>query len=278
MKKSLLALVFSGFLLSEPALVNGIAFYVNGSPVTILELLRVQQRDKVSQDIAVDRLINQRLHKEEIEKRKIVVTELDIEDEIKLLAKKNNITPDKIKSFIEGKGINWESYKNEIKSSIEERKLYQAISSESLKMVSDQDLRNYYEENKNEFSIPQSIDVVKFYSYDNVALEQILISNGKNIPKNVKRENEILQTMALNPRIVSAFTQTKIGAFTPIFPIGDEYVTFLIKAKNNPTLLPFENVKEVVRQKMLVSKEDYLIYEYFEKLRSNAKVDIVRLK
>ena len=278
MKKCLLGLIFSGFLLCGPSLVNGIAFYVNGSPVTILELLKVQQRDRVSQDVAVDRLINQRLHKEEIEKRKIVVTELDIEDEIKLLAKKNNITPDRIRGFIESKGVNWESYKNEIKSSIEERKLYQAISSESLKMVSDQDLRSYYEQNKNEFSIPQSIDVVKFYSYDNVALERILTSNGKVIPKGVKQENEILQTIALNPQIVSAFTQAKVGSFTPIFPIGDEYITFLIKSKNNPTLLPFENVKEVVRQKMLVSKEDYLIYEYFEKLRSNAKVDIVRLK
>lgn len=52
---------------------------------------------------------------------------------------------------------------------------------------------------------------------------------------------------------------------------------FLIKAKNNPALLPYDNVRNVVLQKIMEQKEDYLIYEYFEKLRSNAKVNIVRL-
>ncbi len=52
---------------------------------------------------------------------------------------------------------------------------------------------------------------------------------------------------------------------------------FVIKAKNNPALLPYENVRNVVMQKIMEQKEDYLIYEYFEKLRSNERADIVRL-
>ena len=151
------------------------------------------------------------------------------------------------------------------------------IAQESLKMVDENELLNYYNANKEEFSIPQSIDVTKFFSKDGKALEALIQSNGKEVQKGVQSENEVLQTAALNPQIVAAFTQGKIGTFTPIYPIGDDFVVFLIKAKNNPAILPFENVRNVVLQKIMGQKEDYLIYEYFEKLRSNAKVNIIRL-
>lgn len=54
-------------------------------------------------------------------------------------------------------------------------------------------------------------------------------------------------------------------------------MTFLIKGKHNPVLLPYESAKNIALQKIMQRKENYVIYEYFEKLRSNAKVNIVRL-
>ncbi len=281
MKKYFLVGLFGIFVASyamgAPSLVNGIAFFVNGNPVTLLDVYRVQQRDKVAQNIAVDILINEKLHEEEIKKYKIVATELELGDEISAIAKQNKVTPEQIESYIHANGGNWEDYKEEIKKRILKRKLYQVISQESLKMVDEKELRNYYEAHKEEFAIPQSIDVTKFFSKEGVALETLIKSGGKEMPKGVGEENEVLQTMALNPQIVAAFTQGKIGSFTPIYPIGEDFVTFLIKAKNNSSIVPFENVRNVVLQKMMAQKEDYLIYEYFEKLRSNAKVNIIRL-
>lgn len=258
-------------------MVNGIAFFVNGNPVTLLEVYKVQQRDKVNQNIAVDILINEKLHEEEIKKHKIVATELEINDEINRIARQNQATAAQVESYIRSNGGNWENYKEEIKKGILKKKLYQVIAQESLKMVDENELLNYYNANKEEFSIPQSIDVTKFFSKDGKALEALIQSNGKEVQKGVQSENEVLQTAALNPQIVAAFTQGKIGTFTPIYPIGDDFVVFLIKAKNNPAILPFENVRNVVLQKIMGQKEDYLIYEYFEKLRSNAKVNIIRL-
>ena len=72
MRKYLLGSLFSLFVASSvfsaPSLVNGIAFFVNGNPVTLLDVYKVQQRDKVEQNIAVDILINEKLHEEEIKK------------------------------------------------------------------------------------------------------------------------------------------------------------------------------------------------------------------
>ena len=276
-KSVLIGILLSSFAFGAPSMVNGIAFFVNGNPVTLLEVYKVQQRDKVNQNIAVDILINEKLHEEEIKKHKIVATELEINDEINRIARQHQATAAQVESYIRSNGGNWENYKEEIKKGILKKKLYQVIAQESLKMVDENELLNYYNANKEEFSIPQSIDVTKFFSKDGKALEALIQSNGKEVQKGVQSENEVLQTAALNPQIVAAFTQGKIGTFTPIYPIGDDFVVFLIKAKNNPAILPFENVRNVVLQKIMGQKEDYLIYEYFEKLRSNAKVNIIRL-
>lgn len=264
-------------LFAAPSLVNGIAFFVNDYPVTLMEVYRIQQRDKVNQQIAIDLLINDRLHKEEIDKRKIVVNEIEIEDEIARIARQKKATLEQVKSYIQGNGGDWDQYKEEIKRNLQKRKLYQSITQEGLRMVDEKELEAYYNTHKQEFSIPQSIDVVKYFSKDAKALEKIIQSNGKMIPNNVQKTNEVLQTIELHPQIVQAFTQGAVGRFTPIFPISDEFVVFLIKAKNNPTLLPYDGARNVVMQKIMEQKEDYLIYEYFEKLRSNAKVNIVRL-
>lgn len=262
---------------ATPSLVSGIAFFVNGDPVTLVELYKTQQREKVSQDVAVDRLINERLHEEEIKKRKLSVNDLEIEDEIRRVAKQNKTTLEEVRKYVEGNGGNWNTYKEDIKKEILKRKLYQSITQESLKMVDNKEILEYYNANQREFLIPQSIDVVKFYSKDSTAIERVVQSRGKSVAPNVKSENEVLQTAALNPQIVLSFAQGNIGGFTSIFPIGDDYVTFLIKGKHNPVLLPYESAKNIALQKIMQRKENYVIYEYFEKLRSNAKVNIVRL-
>lgn len=281
MRKYLLGSLFSLFVASSvfsaPSLVNGIAFFVNGNPVTLLDVYKVQQRDKVEQNIAVDILINEKLHEEEIKKHNIIVTELELSDELNSIAKQNKTTSTQLESYIRTNGGNWESYKDEIKKRILKRKLYQIISQESLKMVNEDELRNYYNAHKEEFSIPQSIDVKKFFSKEGAALETLVKSGGKTVPKGIGQENEVLQIAALNPQIVPAFVQGKVGTFTPIYPVGEDFITFLIEAKNNPSLAPFENVRDIILQKIMSQKEDYLIYEYFEKLRSDAKVNIIRL-
>lgn len=262
---------------AAPSLVNGIAFFVNGSPVTLMEVYKTQQREKISQEVAVDHLINERLHEEEINKRKLHVNDLEIEDEIQRLARQSGRTLEDAKRYVQSNGGSWDAYKETIKKDILKHKLYQSITQESLRLVDDKEVLEYYNSHRDDFSIPQSIDVVKFYSKDSAAIERLVQSGGRVVESNVGRENEVLQTAALNPQIAPSFTQGKIGGFTPIFPIGEDYVVFLIEGKHNPIVIPYENAKNIALQKIMQEKESYVIYEYFEKLRSNAKVNIVRL-
>lgn len=263
--------------MAAPALVDGIAFFVNGEPVTLMDVYITQQKNKVSQQVAVDMLINEQLHFEEIKKRNITANNLEIDEEINKIAKQNKSTPQKIRAYIEGNNGNWEAYREEVKAKILKQKLYQAITQDNLRTVDERALLEYYNSHRSEFSIPQSVEVVKYYTKNSGDLEQLIRSRGEKVAKSLKKENEVLQIAELNPQIIPAFSQGEIGSFTPIYPIGEDFVTFLIKAKNNPSILPFEDIKNLVAQRMIAQKEDYVIYEYFEKLRSNAKVNIIRL-
>ena len=194
-----LSIALGGVSIAAPSLVNGVAFFVNGEPVTLMEVYRLQQREKLPQDAVVDRLINERLHENEIKKRRISVNEIEIDDEIARIAKQNKTTPDAVKKYVESNKGSWNLYREDIKKELLKRKLYQSITQESLRMVDERELREYYNANQREFLLPQSIDVVKFYSKDNVALEKLIQSGGKTILSGVKQENEVLQTAALNP-------------------------------------------------------------------------------
>ncbi|WP_233704036.1 peptidyl-prolyl cis-trans isomerase [Helicobacter mesocricetorum] len=261
---------------AAPSLVNGIAFFVNGDPITLLELYSTMQSARISQDEAIDLLINKQLHEQEIKKRNIFVSDLDISNEIERIARQNKTSIENIRSYMRENGKDWNAYQQEIKDNLIKTKLYQSITQDSLKLTDEKDLQEYYNTHQEEFSMPQSIEVMKFYSEDSQQLEQAMRDQSQTYP-DVFIENEILQTIDLSPQVITDFTQTKINAFTPIYPIDGQFVSFLILKKNNPTILPYELVKNKILQKTMNRKEDYIIYEHFEKLRSNAKINIIRL-
>ncbi len=273
-------LITSAFLISSsyaaPSLVNGIAFFVNGDPITLLDLYSTMQGAKVNQDAAIDILINKQLHEQEIKKRDIIITDLDISNEIERIARVNKTSVENIRSYMQENGKDWNAYKQEIKDNLIKTKLYQSITQDSLKLTDEKDLQEYYNTHQEEFSVPQSIEVVKFYSYNSQALEQAMRDKSQT-HFDVFTENEILHTTELNPEIMADFAQTATNTFTPIYPIDGQFVSFLILKKNTPTLLPYEFVKNTILQKTMNQKEDYIIYEHFEKLRSNAKINIIRL-
>lgn len=272
----IVGLVFS-VAFAAPSLVNGIALLVNDHPVTLLELYRLQQLAKVPQNVAVDRLIDERLHDEEVKKRQLGINDVELEEEMQKIALQNATTLAQMQALIQSSGSSWETYREDVKQSMLRRKLYQSIAQEGMKAIDEREVRAYYDENREDFFIPQSVDVVKFHSRDSVAIQRVVQSGGKLTLPNVGRENEVLQISMLNPQVILAFAQGKEGAFTPIFPIGREYVTFLIQKKYNPRLLPYENARNVVLQRIVQEKESNLISEYFEKLRANANIRIIRL-
>ena len=171
LKRIMLSSAFFGiFSYASQNLVNGIAFFVNGEPVTLLELYSTIQGAKVTQDVAIDMLINKQLHDQETKKRNIQVSNLEIDNEIERIAKQHQTTSEEIHTYIENSGKSWESYKEEIKDSLIKAKLYQDITRENLRLADERELREYYQSHQEEFSIPENIEVFKSFSNTHLTL------------------------------------------------------------------------------------------------------------
>lgn len=281
MKKLILKTALAVGLLSTlsqgETIVNGVAFLVNGEPVTMLELIAVQQGEQISKNDAVDMLINKRLHEEEAKRRKIYASEYEIEEETNAIARANGKSVAEIKEAIQNSGLAWEDYLEQARERIVQRKLYAQIVRESMRNADENELLNYYRNNQKDFVAPSNIEGTKYTSKDNVAIEKVVLSGGAEVGENVKTSNETINPKDINQQALAVFSQTENGSFTPIFPENGEFSVFLIRQKGEQKLLSFEEVRPLVLSRVMSEKEDYFIYEHFEKMRSNAKVEIIRL-
>ncbi|NLU35273.1 peptidylprolyl isomerase [Wolinella succinogenes] len=266
----------ASMVLAAPTLVNGISFYVNNQPVTLLELYKTAQLANVSKERAMEMLIDKMLHQDEIERYGISTNEIEVNQEVERIAKSNGATLEQFRSFLDQKGVNWESYKEDLKEKVLKDKLYDKIVANNLRMADERELVAYYESNKNLFSIPARIETIKYSSKNQEALVSLL-KNPLSQPKGVISEPETILTQKINPKLAALLQETPLGQFTQIFTIGEDHLTFLVKSKGDLVLIPFESAKEAVFHRLMMEKEDKVIREHFEKLRASAKVKVIRL-
>lgn len=222
-------LITSAFLISSsyaaPSLVNGIAFFVNGDPITLLDLYSTMQGAKVNQDAAIDILINKQLHEQEIKKRHIIITDLDISNEIERIARVNKTSVENIRSYMQENGKDWNAYKQEIKDNLIKTKLYQSITQDSLKLTDEKDLQEYYNTHQEEFSVPQSIEVVKFYSYNSQALEQAMRDKSQT-HSDVFTEMKFCKLLNLIHKLWQILHKLQLILLPPFIPLMDNLLVF----------------------------------------------------
>lgn len=108
----------------------------------------------------LDRLINDILLKQAIENSKITVTNDDVARAIKNVLVQNRITIDMLKNELAGKGISFESYKEDIKKNIMQIKFINQEIGSRVK-ITDHELMDYYKKHMHEFGIHQSVHIAQ---------------------------------------------------------------------------------------------------------------------
>ena len=127
--------------------------------------LYLMMKDKVVNELIVKTLID-----EEIAKRKIVVTNADIDKEIKSIIDKVG-SKEKFTEILKQNGISSSQFKKDMKEEVKMKKLVRALSNVS---ISDADAKKFYKENLN-----------KFKYQDKVRASHILISAN---PEEIKEK------------------------------------------------------------------------------------------
>lgn len=263
-------------------LVNGIAFYVNDQPVTLYELFQTAQAAKMSKEEAIELLIKEKLQDEEVARYNLSASDIEIDEELQSIAMRNNQSVESMRMMLMEQGIDFDYYRLDVKRRVLQKKLYSHIVSDNIELADDNELRRYYEQHRLDFVIPTHVHIVRYSAssrelLDTMVLRSYPMGSVPPAPQGVVSAPEEIETARLNPQLTSLLMEVPVGKFTPVFNVAGEFVVFWILSKEGGVVMPFEESKRVIFGKIMHEKEGRLLEEHFERLRSAAKITILRL-
>ena len=256
-------------------IVDGIAFKVNNSPATLYEITSLQKSKNISQKEAKKELILKVIKAQEAERLQIIVDETMIDEQIQAAATMKGISRDEFVANMISSGYSYEELRAFYKDYIQEQLLTQRILSTNLKIVDEKELKKFYDTHQKDFTLPKEVVVIQYASSNEKLLAQAMNNPIMQVRGVDKREDKI-SLSSINPQIAQLFADTPKGKFTQILNNGGAVVAFYIKDKIGSSLLPYEQIKPMIMQKVVYARKDKILQEYFERLLASAIVTNVR--
>ena len=272
MKKLLIFTLFMLTTLAQGKMINAIAIVVDGEPITTVEISAVQKQLRVSKKEAQNMLIENRLQKAAM--KNISVSEDEIDKRIEMVAKQNSITVKKMQSVIKQQGQSWNTFRDQMKTTIQKQKFFRTKIVKNIPEPSDDELKIFYRNHPELFSMPSSITVTE-YSAATAGKIQNLLKNPAN-RKGIKRKKVTFKGADVTPQLLAMISQTEVGSFTPAFNNGNAFVTYKVLNKGKGKLKPFDDVKNSVVMAWKKEQQGDAIKDYFEKMKTNATIEYIR--
>ncbi|HIC45118.1 MAG TPA: peptidyl-prolyl cis-trans isomerase [Sulfurimonas sp.] len=277
MKKILLLLTLSPILFSD--IIGGIAITVDNETITIYEIQQEQKITKQNVKNTVDSLIRSKLEHIEAKERHISVTDQEVLDDLKKMAKSNNLSLSQLyEAMSSARNLSESQTKDKTKEKILKQKLFDAVAMSKMEEPTDEEVQEYYNLHLSDYQTPKSVDTILYSAQNKVALEQKISNPMMQIP-GVKTENTRIDTAKINPRLAQLIIRTKDNSFTPILPqMGSTgHMAFYILQKNDMNTPPLELIRPQVENKIMDDYREHILNEHFQRLRVNADIKILRL-
>ena len=268
-------LVLLGFItlltFSYAKMIDGIAVIFEGEPVTTAEIRAVQQQMQISKKEATNLLIQDRLQKSAM--RDISVDEKSVDAKIAGIAAQNNLTIPKMQKIIKQQGTSWTKYRSSIRDAIRKEKFYQEKVVNNVPTPSEDELKLFYKNHQAEFILPKSISMIEYSAKSEASMKNFLQTKNK---KGIKSRSVKKSTKDLNPDLLRSILQTQNGSFTRPLNAGDRYISYKVLSKQGKVNMPFEIAKGAVAAKWKQQQQSKALKDYFEKLKTNADIQILR--
>jgi parvulin-like peptidyl-prolyl isomerase len=265
-----------GTLLSAE-MINGVSVVVKGEAITIRDVKDEMQLSKVNATNATDILIRKKLEAAEIQERKITVDVSEVYDDIKKVSALNKMSVDEFYDAVrESNGISSAEFKEKTREKLLSQKLYSAIAYSSMSMPDEDELKEYYQLHKGDFSRPKAFSVIIYSSANEDALRK-KITTPMFISDEVKVEEREIPYDTISPELAKLLEKTEDKSFTPVImdQKGSHMSFYMVEAKK-PQASSYEDVKNQISNAVMGQKREQALSEYFARLRGNADIQIVR--
>lgn len=256
--------------------VDGVAVLVNGEPITLFEIQKRAQTEKISQKDAREKLISDRLKDAETARLGIKITDEIAQKYIESIAEQNGVSISQLFAQVRlQEGKNEEEFVSVIKDQLKNQQLIQYVLLQHNSPTNATEMKNYYENHKDEFAIPKTVALRQFRSRDRARLEKNM-QNPDEIFPGVEQFRQDLATDEMPPQLLDIVIDTPEKNFTKIVENGDIFVTIFIEKKLDVRVLGFDEAREMIAQKIAKNRTSRVLDDYFQKIRAKADIKTIR--
>ena len=271
MKKIVIISLFTFFTLVHAKVLDAIALVVNGEPITTAEIKAIQKQMSLSKKEARELLIQDRI--QESVMKNIHVQESMIDQKILQIATQNKLTVQKMQEILLSQGTSWASYRESIKSALKKEKFFRTKASKNPPIPSEDELKIFYSQNKESFALPERILFTEYMATSEKALKRFLETRNST---GIRIEHFNERTDALGTTLSTAILQLPVGAVSSSFALGDRFVSYEVTGHEGVMYMPYDGVKATVLKKWRQKQQTQMLKDYFEKLKTNADIHVIR--
>ena len=256
---------------------GGIAVIVQDQPITTYDIQKEMQLTHFDEVKVTQLLIRHKLEESELQKRGLEVTSGDVYAEIQSIAGRNNMSVSKFYELLREKnGLNSTEFREKIKERLLSQKLYNSIAYGNIKQPSNDEIEEYYQLHKEQFSHPISFTTTIYGSKSSDRLQE-KVNNPMFYAPDISSSEQTLYYDKIAPQLASLLAKTAPQTFTPVVPDGrGGFMSFYIQSVENAKDDSSVAVHEEILNTIMSQKREKVLGDYFAKLRHNADIKIIR--
>lgn len=266
--------VFAFFGNANAAYVNGISAIIDGEVITDYDIQKLVDGLNISVNEALNILIRQKLEDAQIKTMDINPSEIEINAAISQIGARSGFKDwSEFENALKNQGTNIDEFRAQIKKNIALEKLYSSITNRPNANITQDNALRFYQNNKSLFSRFESAEITQYSSKNSKDLENLQANKANNA---IKANPQKISATNTDARLLELIASTKVGAFTPIIPQGGFYVIFKVNNKTGIYTPNFNEIQEEVAQAMIAQEKEAMVADYFNKLRINANIQIIK--
>jgi len=294
---------------------NAVVATVNGTQITegqiekMLAIRMKQMAGRVPENMmpqyikqmrkqAIEQMVIEAVLTEKEKEKNITVSEEELTTQINKQMAQQNLTMDDFKAMLKGYGVDFSEYQQNMKKRAMFEKLMETEFADKVKAPTDEQVRAYYDENAQQFTIPESIHAKHILirpadgndpnqaKLQAKAKAQELLAKVKGGAEfeTVAKENSACpsaknggdlgsqQRGTFVPEFEKAAYALKPGEISDVVETQFGYHIIKLIERSDANTVSFENAKENIVQMLGDKQKEQIVMDYIQKIKAEADV------